>query len=83
MLFITNSFCLKCNSEIYHKPDSLIRLLLMGGTGVKAFPQYYCPNCGRIKYKDLPIALKQKAFRSRITYLLLAIILIIFLMLYK
>lgn len=83
MLFITNSSCITCDSEIYQKQDSLIRLILMGGTGVKAFPRYYCPNCGKIKYKDLPIELRKRAFRSRIVYLVFAVIFIVLLILYK
>ena len=75
-------FCVKCNSEIYQKSDSFLRLLLLGVGGIKSFPRYYCPNCGKLKYKDLSIGLKKKIFRARIIELLIIIILITLLIIF-
>lgn len=83
MKSITSSFCVKCHSEIYQKSDSFFRMLLIGHSGVKAFPKYFCPNCGKLKYKDLPIELRKKVFRDRIMELLIIIILIILLIIYS
>lgn len=69
-------FCTKCNSEIYQKSDSIFRFLLIGAGGINSFPRYYCPNCGKIPYKDLSNDLKNKIFRVRIKEVLILIMLI-------
>jgi len=82
-VFISQDFfCVKCSSEIYQKSDSFFRLLLIGVGGIKSFPRYYCPNCGKLKYKDLSIGLRKKIFRARMIELLIFIILITLLIIF-
>jgi len=66
--------CTKCNSKLYIKNDSIFRSLLLGTLGVKAFPKYYCNNCGALNFTELPDELKKKAYGWRIVYLLGAIV---------
>jgi len=73
--------CPKCNSELYQKVDSIFRSLFLGYAGVKAFPNYYCNNCGIITYRELPEDLRKIAFRWRIIYLISAITIILVLFL--
>ena len=76
-------FCVKCNAEIYQKSDTFFRFLLIGSGGVNAFPRYYCPNCGKIPYKDLSNDLKKKIFRARIKELLILVMLITLLIIFS
>lgn len=75
-------FCVKCNAEIYQKSDSIFRFLLIGAGGINSFPRYYCPNCGKIPYKDLSNDLKKKIFRARIKEILILVTLITLLIIF-
>lgn len=80
---LTNYSCSKCNSSIFQKHDGGFRNTLIGDWGIKAFPRYYCENCGSIKYKDFPNPLKNETFRARLKFFVVPILFLIILYIIK